>query len=226
MKKVFIVIPVFNEEQTILRQVVESLVSMPFTVVVVDDGSYNNVPQALKQLPVRVLTHAVNLGQGAALQTGFAYAVKHNADAVISFDADGQHFAGDIERLLLPIFNNETDVVLGSRFLPGSKEKVPPLKRMVLQIARFVNFVFTGLLLSDAHNGLRSFSRKAIETIVVTENRMAHASEILFEIKKNKLRYKELPVQVHYSSYSSKKGQSVANGVQVLFDLVLHKFFK
>ena len=226
MMKVFIVIPVYNEDKFILTKVIENLLPLAYTIVIIDDGSVTNVKNILPPLPVHILTHAVNLGQGAALQTGFAFAISHNADVIISFDADGQHFAGDIEHLLLPVFNNETDVVLGSRFLPGNKEKIPLIKKIILHLARFINFIFTGLLLSDAHNGLRVFNKKAIAAIHLTENRMAHASEILFEIKKNKLRYKELPVQIHYSNYATKKGQSAAAGIQVLFDLVLHKFFK
>jgi hypothetical protein len=100
------------------------------------------------------------------------------------------------------------------------------MKKVVLHTARLINYIFSGLLLSDAHNGLRAFNATALQKITITENRMAHASEILFEIKKHKLRFKEVPVTISYTAYSKKKGQSIWDSVRILFDLILHKLFK
>lgn len=224
-KKIVVVLPVYNEGP-VIRQVITSLLKTVTTIIVVDDGSAVPVIEQLHDLPLVLLQHRVNLGQGAALQTGLIYARKLNADIVITFDADGQHNEEDIKSLIAPIITNEADVVLGSRFLPDSESKVPLTKRFILQFARIINFLFSGVLLTDAHNGLRALNRVALAKITLTENRMAHASEFLFEIKKHKLRYKEIPVHIRYTDYSIQKGQKAPDSIKVLFDLLLHKLFK
>jgi polyprenyl-phospho-N-acetylgalactosaminyl synthase len=224
-KTIMVIIPVYNEG-AVIRATVESLLKKMISVIVVDDGSAEPIAQKLIDLPVTIIRHRVNLGQGAALQTGFNYALKKGASIVITFDADGQHTAADIEQLIAPILNNEADIVLGSRFLPGANTPVPLIRKILLQIACYINYLFSGLLLSDAHNGLRAFNIKALEKITITENRMAHASEILFELKKHRLVFKEIPVQIMYTSYSRQKGQNIGDSIKVLFDLVLHKLFK
>src|SRR4029079_19417277 len=126
--------------------------------------------------------------QGAALQTGIDYAKMLEADIVVTFDADGQHSAADVKTLVEPLLKNEVDIVLGSRFLTTNTD-IPFPRKIVLQVARWVNFLFTGILLTDAHNGLRALGKRGLEKITITENRMAHASEILFEIKKQNLKF-------------------------------------
>jgi glycosyltransferase involved in cell wall biosynthesis len=219
------ILPVFNEE-VVLRKVVHVLVNQVSAVIVVDDGSSEPVINHIGDLPVIVLRHQVNLGQGAALQTGFAYARKLNPDIVITFDGDGQHDANDLAGLIAPIVQGKSDIVLGSRFLPDSATRLSFAKKMILQLARYINFLLSGILLSDAHNGLRALNPTALEKITITENRMAHASEILFQIKKHRLRYMEVPVHIRYTNYSIKKGQSVWDSIKVFFDIVLHKMFK
>jgi glycosyltransferase involved in cell wall biosynthesis len=225
-KKTIVIIPVFNDVTTI-RQVVEAfLTATPFTVIVVDDGSTTSINHALAGLPIIVLRHRVNMGQGAALQTGFVYARRLQPDIVVTFDADGQHSIDDLPEILAPIVNNEADAVLGSRFIQKSKLPIPPLRKTILQAARFINYLFSGILLSDAHNGLRAFNRTALEKMTITENRMAHASEVLFEISRHQLRYLEVPVSIHYTGYSREKGQSAWDSIKILFDILLHKLFR
>lgn len=225
-KKVVVVIPAFNEG-AVLRQVAISLLQQAgFTLIVVDDGSQSPLRQNIFDLPLVLLRHRTNLGQGAAIQTGLDYAKKLRPDVVITFDADGQHEAGDLPAMIEPIIHNEADVVMGSRFLSGSATRVPLIRKAVLKIARIINFLLSGMMCSDAHNGLRAMNSKALEKIALTENRMAHATEILFEIKKHKLRFKEVPVHIHYTHYSKQKGQSAWSSIQIFFDLVLHKLFK
>lgn len=209
-----------------IRQVVEELIVLyDYSIVIVDDGSAVPVQPALQGLAVSYLRHRVNLGQGAALDTGIRYALKCDADIVVTFDADGQHNANDVEELIKPVQAGEVEVVLGSRFLQDNSS-VPPIRKQILKIGRLVNLLLGGFLLSDAHNGLRAMSRTAAEKISITENRMAHASEILFEIKRHRLSYREVPVTVHYTDYSRQKGQSGTDGIKILFDLVLHKLFR
>ena len=167
----------------------------------------------------------MNMGQGAALQTGISLALKKDAEYLVTFDADGQHDVSDIDGMLHKLKEEHFDIVLGSRFLPGAGGNISAGRKLFLKAACYLNYLFTGILLSDAHNGLRIMNRHAAESIHLKENRMAHATEILKEIKKHGLKFGEFPVQIHYSGYSKKKGQSLLNSVRIFFDLVLNKIF-
>ena len=224
-EKIYVVIPSFNEN-SVIRTVVEELLTFGYEVVVVDDGSSISLNKVLAGLPIFLLQHEVNMGQGAAIQTGLEFALSQGASFIITFDADGQHHAEDIDRLLKPLREDRYDIILGSRFLEGSVHNMPTKRKFLLQFGRRLNYLFTGLLLSDAHNGLRAMNHKAAESIKITENRMAHATEILALIRKNRLRYAELPVRVTYSEYSKKKGQALGSSFRIFFDLLLNKIFR
>ena len=222
MKNVYVVIPSYNEGET-LRRTVESLLPCGYEIVVVDDGSREDPHGMLADLPIHYLRHPINLGQGAALQTGMDYAKAQGAEAVIHFDADGQHDKNDIPQFLAAL-ETGVDVVIGSRFLRESDlAHVPKGKRLVLRCARVVNGVFTGMWLTDAHNGFRALGRKALEAIDLTENRMAHATEIMSQIRAAKLTVKEVPVTIRYTDYSQAKGQKWTNSLNILIDLILNK---
>ena len=222
-ERIYIIIPVFNERQTI-RQVVESL--LQYNIVIVDDGSTYPARESLDGLPVFYLRHEVNLGQGAALQTGIEFALQNDAEILITFDGDDQHRAADLGKLIEPLVSGEADVVLGSRFLPAAATNISFIKKQAIRFARMINYLFTGLWLSDAHNGLRAFDRKAASVLDLKENRMAHASEILFKLQQYKFRIKEVPVSILYSEYSRSKGQSVFSGIKIFFDIVLNRIFE
>ncbi len=219
-----IVVPAYNEGE-VLVQVVSNLQAVRnYDLIIVDDGSNN--PVTLNAAAVHLLRHRVNLGQGAALQTGIAYAVKKGYMYIVTFDADGQHDVLDIPAMLLPLRSGEADITLASRFLKPGSHNATFFRKLVLKTGRWVNYFFTGIYLTDAHNGLRAMTKGAAAQIELKENRMAHATEILFSIKKNKLRWKEVPASVLYTSYSKSKGQSVFNSIRIFFDLVLHKLFE
>ena len=221
----FIVIPVFNEG-AVLNTVISHLSIYSYKIIIVDDGSDKVVNPVLGYRNVYFLRHKVNLGQGAALQTGIEFALSKGAEHIVTFDADGQHMASDVEKLLQELKNNTVDIVMGSRFLAEASHNMPRARKIMIKVARYINFFFTGLLLTDAHNGLRAFNKKAASAICITENRMAHATEILSIIKKKKLRYREVPVCIEYSSYSLKKGQTLWSSFRVFLDLLLYKIFR
>lgn len=223
-KEIFVVVPAYNEAASI-RTVVDQLTTFGYSVVVVDDGSASRLFPLLEDAPVHYLYHRVNLGQGAALQTGLEYALARGAKYIVTFDADGQHEGADIQRFIQVLEEDQADIVLGSRFLETAVHNMPARRKTLLQLARYINYIFTGLLLSDAHNGMRALNRRAAEAIRIHENRMAHATEILSQVKDKKLRYAELPVHVYYTSYSRAKGQSLFGGFRILFDLLLAKLF-
>ncbi|MCR4575067.1 MAG: glycosyltransferase family 2 protein [Lentisphaeria bacterium] len=221
-KDVYIVIPSYNEGEA-LRRTVESLLPCGYEIIVVDDGSREDPRMMLEDLPIHYLRHPINLGQGAALQTGMDYAKAQGAEVVIHFDADGQHDKNDIPQFLSAL-EAGAEVVIGSRFLRDSDlALVPKGKRILLRCARLVNGFFTGMWLTDAHNGFRALNRKALESIDLMENRMAHASEIMSQIRAAKLKVAEVPVTIRYTEYSKAKGQKWTNSLNILIDLILNK---
>jgi len=222
---VYIIVPAFNEEP-VIGDTLKELLLLDYSIVVIDDASTDNTGNIVKKLPVAYVRHKVNLGQGAAIQTGISYALQKGADYFVTFDADGQHSPSDIAVLLQKLKNDSLDFIFGSRFAADTKTEIRGSRKIVLQIARYLNFLLTGILLSDAHNGLRAFSKKAAESIHISENRMAHATEFLLLVKKNKLKYAEVPVQIRYTDYSKKKGQKNFHSFKVLQDILLHKIFR
>jgi polyprenyl-phospho-N-acetylgalactosaminyl synthase len=217
---VIAVVAAYNEAGAI-EAVIRDLRPVVAETVVVDDGSKDATAEVARRAGAVVLRHAVNRGQGAALQSGIRLALARGASIVVTFDADGQHLASDVPRLVQPVADGTADVALGSRFLGGSK--VPPLRRLLLKAAVVFTRLTTGLTLTDAHNGLRAFSRRAAETIRIRQDRMAHASEIVSEIRRHELRFVEVPITVLYTDYSRAKGQTAFGAFRVLFDLFVGK---
>ena len=224
-KRVMVIVPAYNEGSVIVTTV-RGLLSAGHEVIIVDDGSQDET-QAVRELPVVYIRHAVNLGQGAALQTGMTYALRTGADIAVTFDADGQHDWQQIDRLLAPILDGLADVVFGSRFLQkADAAQVPFKKRMLLRGGIFVSWLLTGVRLSDTHNGFRALSRRALEQVHLEENGFAHATEILQRVRQSRLRFVEVPITVAYTDYSMQKGQPISNSINVLFDLILSRLFK
>lgn len=224
---VFVVVPVYKEDPQVLKETLAHVLSVFMDVVVVDDGSQSDLKKELIHLPVYFLSHPINLGQGAALQTGTDFALRQGASFVIHFDADGQHLVSDACKMLEVVQEGGLDIVMGSRFLKGKRtEGMPWGRRIILKSGRVFNFILTGLWLTDAHQGLRVLNQKAASIIRLQENRQAHATEILLEIKKHQLRYREFGVTTVYTKYSLAKGQKSLNAFNIFIDLVLNKIFK
>lgn len=224
-KSVFVIIPCYNEG-AVIRRTCSVLLDHDYSVVLVDDASTQDILNAVAGLDLFYVRHGINLGQGASLQTGIDFALGKGASYLVTFDGDGQHDAKDIEGMITLLEKDKADIVFGSRFLPGANSNISGGRKLMLRAGRYINYFFTGLLLSDAHNGFRALNRKAATLIRLRENRMTHASEFLLEVKKHGLRYTEHPVHILYTEYSKKKGQSVFNSVRILFDLILKKIFE
>lgn len=212
----FVVVPAYNEEKNIGRVVRGLFERGHQNVVVVDDGSSDHTVLEAKTAGALVLLHEINRGQGAALQTGDEYVLTRGADVVVHFDADGQFNPSDIDGAVALLRAENFDIVLGSRFLDG-RSQIPWFKaKIIFPISRWINFVFTGVKLTDVHNGFRVLNRSALEKINITHNGMAHNSEIVAQIKKFNLKFKEYPVQVTYSEM----GQGIKGGFKIIWDLL------
>ena len=216
----WLVMPLYNEAAVIHGVITGALAVFP-KIVCVDDGSNDDSASIAEGAGAYVVRHPVNLGQGAALQTGFDFALTDpETRFVVTFDSDGQHQVSDALAMVSRMRHEDVDVVLGSRFL-DSRTKASPLKRLILKLAVVFTNLTTGVKLSDAHNGLRAFTAEALGSIRLRQNRMAHASEMVAQIGKAKLRYAEEPVHIVYTDYSRSKGQSLWNSVNILVELIL-----
>jgi glycosyltransferase involved in cell wall biosynthesis len=216
--RTWLIVPLYNEG-SVVRNVIEDARKTFEHIVCVDDGSSDNSVAEARAGGAVVVKHPVNLGQGAALQTGLDYALlQPDADYFVTFDSDGQHRVEDALAMVKTLDAGNVDIVIGSRFL-DKRTQMGRLKKVVLKIAVLLGNLTSGVKLTDAHNGLRALNRHAASAIRITQNRMAHASEIVSEIGKKKLRYRELPVHVIYTDYSRSKGQSIWNSINILNDL-------
>ena len=220
----WIVIPAYNEGPR-LKDTLQGLCDRYRNVVVVDDGSADDTGAAALSCPVWLLRHVVNCGQGAALQTGIDFALRQGADLIVTFDADGQHSASEIERLIEPVRAGQCDVALGSRFL-GETVGMMWTRWLVLKLGVLFTRVFSRIRVTDTHNGLRALNRRAAGAIRITQNRMAHASEILDQIRLHGLRYIEVPVTIHYTEATREKGQSSWNALRIVGQLILGRLVR
>lgn len=206
-------------EASVVGSVISGLLPDFPNVVCIDDGSSDGSQRVAREAGAVVVQHPVNLGQGAALQTGLEYALSDpDVDAIVTFDADGQHRVEDAKVMVARIHAGEADVVLGSRFLDG-RTQVSWLKRLVLKVAAIQSRFATGMPLTDAHNGLRAFGPRVASQIHLRQNRMAHASELVHQLSVIKPQWVEQPVVIIYTDYSRSKGQSLLNSVNILADL-------
>lgn len=218
---VFVIIPAYNEAKTIAA-VLASLRPLGFTLIVVDDGSSDETVAIAKSGGATVLKHPINLGQGAALQTGFDYARARGGEFMVTFDADGQYLASDIGVALAKMEAEKLDVVLGSRFI-GTLHGQPKLRGLILKAGIIFTNWTTGLKLTDTHNGLRALRVATTMGIQLKQNRMAHASEILSQIAELNLSVAETPCTMLYTEYSMSKGQKDLNAVNILLDLMIYR---
>lgn len=224
---VWIIVPAFDEA-AVIGDVITGVRSVFDHVVCVDDGSTDDTAVIARRAGAYVVRHPVNLGQGAAIQTGVEFARgQPGARMFATFDADGQHRVADVVRMVERLSAGDLDIVIGTRFAPfaepGVTARTPLLKRLVLRTVVRLSPRTRRLGLSDAHNGLRVFNRKVAEGLDITMNGMSHASEFLALIDENHWRVGEVPVEVLYTDYSKSKGQPLLNGINIVFDGLLRK---
>lgn len=216
--KTICVIPAFNEAAHI-SSVIAKVRPLVDVLIVVDDASRDETASLARSAGAQVLRHIINRGQGAALRTGTQAALNQGADIIIHFDADDQFRATEIPDLLKPLLTKQADAVLGSRFL-DKKSPIPRSKRLIIYpLARLLNRLLFNIRLSDPQSGFRALNRHAASKIKISNDGMAHCSEILHQLFKNQLRVQEVPITVAYHDY----GQKFSGGLKIIKDLIIQK---
>lgn len=224
--KLLIGIPAFNEESTVRNVLTKIPAQLRYIdkvdIIVVDDGSTDNTFAESRQKNTKVLRHLINRGLGGVLKTILTYTRIKNYDILVTFDADGQHNSNDISALIRPIISEKSDVVIGSRWL--RKNKVPLSRYIINKFANVFTYLLYGINSSDSQSGLRAFNRKAISSINLHSDGMEVSSEIFQEIRRNGLRFSEIPITAIYTPYSLAKGQKLTNSTSILGELLLRLF--
>lgn len=219
----WLIIPCFNEGSVIGDVITNARATFP-NIVAVNDGSADNSAAAIHAAGAHLVNHPVNLGQGAAIQTGVEYArAQPGAKIFVTFDADGQHQVKDVVSMVKRLRAEPVDIIVGTRFgRPRSEDdQVPLIKRIVLKTVVALSPRTRRLGLTDAHNGLRVFNRTVAEQLNLRMNGMSHASEFVRLMDDHSWRVSEQPVDILYTEYSMSKGQSLFNGVNILADGLL-----
>ena len=229
-KKIYIVLPSFGEEN-IIQKVIKDIRAQGYeNIIVVDDGSQDNTFQKAKETGVTTLKHPINRGKGAATQTGIDAALLLGADTVVTMDSDGQHNPKEIKLLLEPLLKNEADVTIGSRMLNG--KDMPKTRRIMNTLANVITYIFFGIYVSDSQSGFRAYTKKVLKGVYTHLDRYEYESEMLGQVKKQRI--KEIPIQVIYSDHSYNKysgiknfsPQGLLNGIAMVVRMIENSLFK
>ncbi len=218
-KKVLIAMPAYNEGKVIANVILDIKKNGFSNVLVVDDHSKDDTFSKAKKAGAIVLRHPINRGAGAASATCIEYARRENYDFLVLIDSDGQHLPSDIKNLLK--FAERYDVVIGSRLISNVKDM--PFSRRIMNFGgSLITAFFFGLFVYDSQSGFKVFNKKAISKINITFDKFEFCSEVIGEIAKNKLTYKEVPIKVIYTKHSLGKGhgQSFKNGIKMIFRFI------
>ena len=217
---IFVLVPAYNEA-SVIEETINSLKKYFNNIIVVNDGSTDDTENILKNFDIKIINHPINIGVGGAFQTGFKYILMNHKDCigVITFDADGQHKVKDAIKIANELINTEYEIIFGSRFL-GYEYKIPFIKRFVLRFVSVITNFFTGIKLTDAHNGLKGFKTSAINKIDIRLDGYAYETELIRQVSEKSISYKESSTDIEYSDYSKKKGQNIFNGFIIIEDLL------
>lgn len=223
---VWVVVPTYNEDP-VVGEVISRLLEVFPNVVGVDDGSTDASAEQIRAAGARVVRHPINMGAGAALQTGIDFALRDPGMRwVVTFDADGQHSVADAEAMVEHLRSSDLNVLIGSRFLGSGAVDMPSSKRRLLRLATVFERATSGVKLTDAHQGLRAFDRWFAERLRMRTADMAWASEFLQRVGETGAAFEEFPVTVAYTEYSRAKGQRSINSINIGVDVLINRILR
>ena len=215
--KITIGIPAYNEEKQ-LPKILPKLMEITDSIIVCDDGSTDRTSTIAREFGAKVVKHEKNCGYGAAIKSIFKMASDINSDVLVTFDADGQHRIEDIDKVLQPIKDGESDIVIGSRFLSDNNE-VPRYRKFGIKIITQVTNASMKKNFTDSQSGFRAYKKQVLENIVLTEQGMGISTEILIKASEKNFRITEIPIKILYEGDTSTHNP-VSHGTSVLISTI------
>ncbi len=215
----YIVVPAYNEGPRLARTLGQLLHLGYKQIVVVDDGSSDETYEIAKSMSVKVIRHPINLGVGAATQTGITYALQDGADYIVTIDADGQHNPSDIEALLHKIKTTSNDLIIGSRFLKKDNQ-IPRSRRFYNWVGNYISYLAAGELVTDSQSGMKVMSRHFAESAELSCNGFEFCIEMIRNAKRNRCFIDEIPISVIYTKETMEKGQNFMSGMRMILRLI------
>ncbi len=218
---VYIIIPAKDEERHI-HELVEKIVSLGYKhIILVNDSSEDDTANEAKQTEeVTILDHIINLGPGAATQTGITHAVEKKAGIIVTIDADLQHDPNDIDRLVQYLDQHDLDLVIGSRFL--KKNDIPKSRVIYNKIANIISYALTGVYLSDSQSGLKAIRGTLGSRLDLNYDGYGFefCMEIIKQAREEGANIGEYPVNVRYTPETTRKGQNLFMGIRMVTRLL------
>ena len=216
--KVIVGIPAFNEEKNI-AVLLTKLKKITDWIIVCNDGSTDLTSEIAEELGATVINHEKNLGYGAAIRSIFLKSKNLDGDVLVTFDADGQHRIEDIDKVITPIINGESDLVIGSRFLDESEKEIPQHRKVGIKVITKVTNATIKKHLTDSQSGFRAYSKKVINELKPSELGMGISTEILIKASAKNFRISEVPIKIIYEGDTSTHNP-VSHGSSVLFSTI------
>ena len=216
--KIIVGIPAFNEEKNIAVLIIQ-LKKIADKIIVCNDGSTDLTSKIAEELGATVINHEKNLGYGAAIRSIFLKSKDLDGDILVTFDADGQHRIEDINRVINPIINGESDLVIGSRFLDESAKEVPRYRKAGIKLITKITNATIKKQLTDSQSGFRAYSKKVLNELNPSELGMGISTEILIKASAKNFRISEVPIKIIYNGDTSTHNP-ISHGSSVLFSTI------
>jgi len=216
--KITIGIPAYNEEKNIAKMIVK-LKKISDEIIVCNDGSSDLTSEIAKNLGVIVIDHENNLGYGAGINSIIKKAKEIDTDILVTFDADGQHRVEDVKKVIEPIKNGDADLVIGSRFLSKTKEKIPEYRKIGINIITKVTNAGLKKKITDSQSGFRAYSKDLISKLDISDMGMGISTEILIKTNSLGFRITEIPITILYEGKTSTQNP-ISHGTSVLFSTI------
>ena len=200
--KITVGIPAYNEEKNIASIIVK-LKKIVDVVIVCNDGSTDSTSEIAQNLGAVVINHTKNLGYGASINSIFHKAKEIGSEILITFDADGQHRIEDIDRVIKPISDGQSDIVIGSRFLDDSEKEIPNYRKVGIKVITKITNTSIKKQLTDSQSGFRAYSKKVLGQLSPSESGMGVSTEILIKASSKNFRISEVPIKILYEGKTS-----------------------
>lgn len=200
MMNIFVVIPTYNEVNTI-GYIVRNLTERGFRVVIVDDGSQDQTVIDANKYGAELIVHSMNVGKGRCIREGLEYALENECDIVVTMDGDGQHDLQEIDKFIDEYKRSGADIILGSRM--NNPKKMPFIRRYTNIFMSFIISLILGKEIDDSQCGYRLLSRNGIEKMSLRTTKYEIESEMLLEAKRHNLQIASIDIDSIYRGESS-----------------------